>query len=235
MSKFEALFGFKSSEIKKNCILMPFIPKGTLKNLGMDQLKKGCLYASLNSQNFTIIHTGMGAPLVGDAVLHLKSTPCQNIILFGGCGAVSSEQGLSIGSLVFPEKSLSYECFSDLLLENILPPKISSPDKKFSEDFLKFAAPSGLQTVTCATMGSLKLEEERQDWLLKQSVHVVDMECSAFFSAATFSHLSALTLFFVTDILKSKPFYIKHSENEQKELLLSIEKALNLLCQFFSS
>lgn len=60
-------------------------------------------------------------------------------------------------------------------------------------------------------MSSLKLEEDRHEWLIQQGVDVVDMECSAFFSAAQYAHLSALAVFYVTDIIKDRPFYKERS------------------------
>lgn len=205
-TQFEILFGIPSESIQKNVLLLPLIPKGLLKNLGLEKLNKGRLYASAHISGMTVIQTGMGAPLVGDAVLYLKGTNCKNVFLFGSCGALYSNDDLKPGACVLPEKCLAFESFSEFLLETG-ETRTFYPDPKLIEDFSGFMKGCDMLPVTCATVSSLKLEEDRHDWLLTQDIDVVDMECSAFFSAASHSGLSALAFFYVTDIVKEKPFY----------------------------
>lgn len=203
---FESLFGILPANIQENVLLLPFIPKGFLKSLGLEKLSKGRLYASANISGTTVIQTGMGTPLVGDAVLYLKETNCRNIFLLGSCGALRSTEDLNIGTGVLPEKCMAFESFSEFLLEENKP-KLFYPNSKLMEAFSQFAKNLNLLRVTCATVSSLKLEEDRHDRLLKEGIDVVDMECSAFFSAASYSGLSALAFFFVSDIVKERPFY----------------------------
>ena len=90
MNKFETLFGVKESTIKSTCIITPFLRKGLLKDFGIKNFSKGKLYSTGNSELLTLICTGMGAALTGDAVLYLNNTSCKNIILFGSCGLTES-------------------------------------------------------------------------------------------------------------------------------------------------
>ncbi|HQU32454.1 MAG TPA: hypothetical protein PLA96_13270, partial [Candidatus Brocadia sapporoensis] len=55
MTKFEILFGTKTSSIQKTCVIVPFLPPGFLKILGIGALKKGKLFATANSGAFTVI------------------------------------------------------------------------------------------------------------------------------------------------------------------------------------
>lgn len=210
-SKFENLFGINPNEVKKTCVLLPLTPKGLLKILGIEKLTRAGLYASSQTENATVICTGMGAGLVGDALLYLGETPCQNIVLFGSCGAISKK--LPTGSLVTPKKSLNLESFSDWLFDDNPSPRELFPDKTLSTYLEDFYKDQNIRIVNCATVGSLKLEEERHVWLAKNDIDVVDMECSGLFSASKKCALKALALFYVSDVIKKKPFYLPDSNN----------------------
>ncbi len=118
MSIFENLFGIKPVQIQKNCILTPYLTKNLLESFGINKLLKGCLYASGSTPHFSLIRTGIGAPFVGDAVLYLKETPCQNIFFLGSCGLIQSTKKLNIGSIVSPSSCMGVESFSQILNKN---------------------------------------------------------------------------------------------------------------------
>ncbi len=229
MTTFQRLFGIKETEVKKTCILMPIIRKDILNLLGVKELLRGKLYSTGNSKNFTLIHTGIGPALLGDSVLYLNKTQCQNIILFGSCGLVSKEKDLDIGSLVTPSKCYSHEGFTEMLLDDKKNSEAFYPDKSLYEAFLKN---NNIKEVACATLGSLKLEEDYVERFKKRNIQVVDMECSSFFSASKHIKKSALALFYITDIINEKPFYIDLNNKDRLGLLSSIESAAKILCKF---
>ncbi len=232
MTQFELLFGIKKSGLNKNCVLMPMLTKGILKDFGIEKLTKGKLYSLGNGKNFTLIHTGIGAGFTADAVLYLKNTPCKNIILFGSCGLVIDKKCLSIANMVCPFRCYSNESFSDMLLKNKKRPLIFYPDKGLLESFLKAKHSNIIKQVTCSTIPSLKLEEERLDSFIKQGIDVIDMECSAFFAASKHVRLKAIALFYDSDILKSKPFYKSLAVAEKSTLSYAIKNAVFNLCEF---
>jgi purine-nucleoside phosphorylase len=174
----------------------------------------------------------MSPCLVGDAVLYLKETPCQNIILFGSCGGVKSKGGLSVGSLVTPFKCYSNESFTQMLLGKDAERNIFYANQELFNSFLKVNKNSGLRKVTCSTISSLKLEEEMVDSFIRENIDVVDMECSAFFSASSSAGFKAIALFYVSDIIKIKPFYMNLDPVLKEKLSSSIKKASSLLCEF---
>lgn len=255
MTKFEALFGIKEQSIKRNCILLPFLPKGILAEFKIKNLSKGKIYSTASSDDlawleiqnksnnlqppkgglsltgFTLIYTGMGPTFVGDALLYLKQTPCQNVILFGSCGLVTKKDGLSIGDLVLPFKCYSDESFSQMLLGNVKK-KAFYPDKKLFESFMHMNKDVDIKRVMCSTISSLKLEEDLVNSFKKEGIDVVDMECSAFFSAAKFVGLKALALFYITDILRTKPFYVNLDDATRQRLLSSIKTGVELIYTF---
>lgn len=234
MKAFHNLFGVKPSEIKKNCILMPFFNKAVLTYFGIKTFSRGRLYAAANHKFFTLIRTGIGPAFIGDAVLYLRETACQNLILFGSCGLTEEKNGLSIGSLVVPSKAYSMESFSRLLV-NKNEPLSFYPDEKLLDAFYTSYNTKGIKKIACATMGSLKLEEEKLNFLIKKHMTVVDMECSAFFSASKYAELHSLAFFYISDIIDTKPFHRQLSEKEKEILLNSKRKAYEILLEFTSS
>ncbi len=226
---FETLFGTKSEEVKKTCLLLPTLPKGLLKNFGIAVLNKGALYATAHTSNLTLIHTKMGAGFVGDVVLYLKETPCEKIILFGSCGALPSEKALNLGDLVCLDKSFNLESFTEFLENPSQPLKSYSPDSHFLKSFLNSHSNLNFKMATCGTVGSLKLEEECLDWLLEQGIDIVDMESSAFFAAAKKMNLQALALFYVSDHVPNQLFYQARTQEQNEQINLSISKACRSL------
>ncbi|MBU3911188.1 MAG: hypothetical protein KKD90_01220 [Candidatus Omnitrophica bacterium] len=231
MTKFEILFGIKETEIKKTCVLLPLLAKDMLSNLGIKKLSRGKLYSSGQAQDLTVIVTGIGAGLAGDAVLYLEETACQDIILFGSCGLVEPKRDLGIGSLVSPLLSYSLESFSGMLLDKTKDWKAFPPDKGFMERFLNAAGENEIQKVRCATLGSLKLEEGSVDLFREKDIDVVDMECSSVFSASRHIKKKVMALFYITDIINKKPFYIKLGIEDRLRLSSSIKTAARAICK----
>ncbi|MFC1508114.1 hypothetical protein ACFL60_00315 [Candidatus Omnitrophota bacterium] len=229
---FEKLFGIEESLIKETCILLPLLKKNVLKYLDVKSLSKGKVYSSGNSGSFSVIHTGMGAPFTGDAALYLEQTQCKNIILFGSCGLVKETKDLKVGSLVTPHKCYSLESFSNMLSEEKGTWRSFSADKDLTEIFLKTSGDHSIQKITCATLGSLKLEEDYLEIFEQKNIHVVDMECSSLFSASKHVKKRAMALFYITDIINKKPFYIDLGDKEKTILSSSIKSAATTLCEF---
>ena len=210
---------------------MPFLLKEALREFKIGRLARGKLYGAGNSRDFTLIHSGLGPALIGDVLLYLRDTGCKNVILFGSCGLLAQNNGLGIGSLVSPIKAYSLESFSRMLSDQDIASDVYYPDKKLLEDWSS-AAGTAITQIACATVSSLKLEEERKGAWLKQGIEAVDMECSAFFAAASHSGLKAIALFYVTDIIGVKPFYQNMGLKDKAKIFLARKKAAGLLCKF---
>ncbi len=229
MTKFETLFGIKESEIKNTCVLMPLLLKSAFNAFGIKNLSRGKIYSSGNAEHFTLINTRIGASFTGDAALYLSNTNCKNIILFGSCGLVKSSDGLDIGSLVTPVECYAMESFTDMLLKYHTF-KAFYPDAILLESFLNYN--KNIQKVNCATLGSLKLEEEYLCLFAEKNIQIVDMECSSLFSVAAHKNLKVMALFYVSDIVNEKPFYTKFCSEDEIKLLSSIESGIKSLCSF---
>ncbi|MEI8176383.1 MAG: hypothetical protein WCG78_05905 [Candidatus Omnitrophota bacterium] len=238
---FERLFGIKSSQVKKRCVLLPIATKEMITAFGVGDMKRGKIYAAGESGAITIIRTGMGPAFVGDAVLYLKESPCEEVVLFGSCGAVSAKNGLDIGSLASPAKCYALDSFHATLSicgggSRTAPAdtNICYPDKEESVALLKEGVSEEVCSVTCATVGSLKLEEEMGEWFAARQIDVVDMECAAFFTAAHHTGLKAAALLYVSDILHKKPYYMPSNSADQKKRARAIARAADLLHSILS-
>lgn len=230
MNEFEALFGVKESSIKETCVVLPFLNNAVSHYLDITQCKRGKMFGVAQGDGFSAVHTGVGPAFLGDAVLYLAQSPCRNLILFGSCGLVCAQNGLTLGSLVAPYQCYAYESFTELLIRLEVRKYVFFPQRQLLENFLK-AYPS-IKKVTCASVGSLKLEAQMLPQLTKKRVEVLDMECAAFFAAAAKGKLRAMALFYVTDILNEKPFYTTLRSFDTARLHSSIQKASLSLCDF---
>ena len=210
---------------------MPFLLKEASREFKIGRLARGKLYGAGNSRDFTLIHSGLGPALTGDALLYLKDTGCKKVILFGSCGLLAENNGLGIGSLISPLKAYSLESFSQMLSDQDITSDVYYPDKKLLEYFIS-SANGAIKQISCATVSSLNLEEERKGEWLKQGIEAVDMECSAFFAAASHCGFSSIALFYVTDIIGVKPFYREIGAKDKAVILTAKTKAAGILCKF---
>jgi len=207
MSVFEILFGIKESDIKKTCILMPLAARSTLEAFGVKDLSRGKLYSAANSEHFSLVRTGIGTHLLGDAVLYLDKTSCENIVLFGSCGLVKAVRDMAIGGLASPFESLACESFTQVLEEKIENCGLSRADESLFNELMKHDKNGLVKKARCVTFGSLKMEKEKLRFFAKRDIDIVDMECSALFSAARHIKKRAVALFYITDNVTSQPFY----------------------------
>jgi len=233
MTEFEALFGIKRTQVKKNCILLPLVQREIIDKFKIKKFSKGRLYAAADTPDFTLINTRVGAGFVGDAVVYLKETPCRKLILFGSCGLVKEKDGLTIGSLVCPSECYANESFSGMLLKEKIKPKVFYPHKGFLEEFLRSSQKQGVKKVICSTISSLKLEQDLLDSFTAKGIDALEMECSAFFSASGYAGLKAIAFFYVSDIIKKRPFYKTLEPALKTKLSAAIATAVELIEGYF--
>ncbi|MBN1405313.1 MAG: hypothetical protein JW946_02200 [Candidatus Omnitrophica bacterium] len=232
MDDFKLLFGIDKDAIKSTCVLVPFLNKDMMSGFGVKNVKKAKLYGVAQKEDFSLIYTGVGTALLGDCALYLERTKCENIILFGSCGLVKAAKPLSIGSIICPDKCYSFESFSDMLHKDHKV-KVFYPDKGLREKLISHSA--SIKQVSCATLGSIKLEERYIDYFIKNGIDAVDMECSALFSAAAFISRKAAAVLYVSDIIKEKPFYEGLGFEDEASLSSCAQNAARLLTGFIKS
>ena len=228
MDAFEILFGVERSAVKGVCLVMPFIRKEVLKRFGVEKLSRGKLYAAADCRNFTLVRSGIGPAFTGDAVLHLGETGCRTLLFWGACGLLRQGLGLEVGSLATPSKISSLESFTGLLSGEAEPVEVPGPDGDLQRELID--STGGLKEVSCLTVGSLKLQDEKAESFLEKGADVVDLECASFFAAAHHSGLPAAALLTITDIVGQKPFYLKPDPEDRAALSASSSRAVEIIC-----
>lgn len=212
--------------------MVPFLIPGLLKTLGIGSLKKGKLFSTANTDTFTFIKAGIGTLFVGDAVLYLEETACQEMIYFGACGLVQETDRLTIGSLVSPRECIAFEGFTDVLLKHTDNITTHYPDQELFPSFLNNKPGQNIQPVVGMSIGSLKCEEFYKEFFDKKGVEVVDMECSAFFSGAHYIKRKAVALLYVTDIIGKKSFFEPWEPKDKSRIDHAIQTACSAIQVF---
>jgi len=233
MDRFAAIFGIEKETIEKNCLLLPFIPPGALKELGVKELSPGAVFSSASVKGLTIVKTGIGASFVGDAVLYLAKTNCKNIFLLGSCGLINNKLGLRVGDLVFPTVAYPFESFTDILTQRIQRPVGAYPDSGLMSDFLESTG-LDLHRSACVSFSSLYHEDSFVPVFQRLGADVIEMECAALFHAARKAEKKALALLFISDILSSKPHYETPTPEDKKSLAEGIHQACGAISKFVS-
>ncbi|HQU31923.1 MAG: hypothetical protein HRU72_08600 [Planctomycetia bacterium] len=170
---------------------------------------------------------------VGDTVLYLQETDCQEMIYFGACGLVQETERLTIGSLVSPRECMAFEGFTDVLLRHTDKISTHDPDQVLFQSFLKATSGYQIHPVTGMSIGSLKCEESYQEFFSKKGVDVVDMECSAFFSAAHSIKRKAVALLYATDIIGKVSFFEPLKPKDKLRIDHAIQTACNAIQLFY--
>lgn len=226
MSQIESLFGVPSKYIHPTCILAPFLPKGMVEGLQVKEFVKGRPFSVGLSDHFTLVHTNVGAPWVGDAVLHLKETPCNNLILFGTCGAVMKTAEIDLGSILIPGESYNFESFSQMLIPHSHANEAYTAEISLLEKVAAALPSDVVRDVRCASVGSIQLEAAYLNKFRELNVDVVDMECSAFYCAAQKTQTPAAALFYVTDIIGVHPNPFQRLQGDEQKRLEQTQKTI---------
>jgi len=206
MDTFKKLFGVEKSLIKPDCILTPLNEVDLFAGSRAGDRARGDYFRVTDSPQATLIGTRYSL-LAGDCVLGLADSPCRNIYLFNCCGGI----GGGIGAAYVVRKAFDFEGFSSMLAGKT-EAACYLPDAGLTEEFSSY---SGLPEGTCATVGSLALEETHLPRFRALGVNCLDMECSAVFSASTQVRKRALALLYVSNSVPDKPW---HEELDRRDI-----------------
>jgi len=225
MDTFKKLFGIEKSLIKPDCILSPLNEVDLFAGSRTGERARGDYFRVADSRYATIIGTRYNL-LAGDCVLSLADSPCRNIYLFNCCGGV----GVGIGAAYSVRKAFDFESFSGMLAGKE-PAACYLPDAELAGEFSSY---SGLPEGTCATVGSLALEETHLPRFRTLGVDCLDMECSAVFSASKNTGKRALALLYVSNSVPEKPWHEHLNRRDIQRLGKSRKDLAALLMGFIA-
>jgi nucleoside phosphorylase len=222
--------GINLKEIKKTCIICPVADHSLFEKLGKPKRNNLFFAKIMNYSNVTVISTKNNF-LVGDIVLCLKNSACENVILFGSCGGVGD---VKIADKLIVKKAFNFESFSEML-EMKRNPDSYYPSTILLDNFLSKTKQNIIQ-VKCVTSNSIVLQRTYKDWFDKNKINAIDMECSSVFSAASAINKKAIALFYVTDhISEASPFETELDEKQRAQLLNTRQELADSICDFISS
>jgi len=221
--------GINLKEIKKTCVICPSSDYDLFSSLGNSK-KSNLFFAKIiNYDKATIISTKNNF-LVGDIVISLKDSVCENIILFGSCGGVGD---VKIADKLIVKKVFNFESFSDML-EMKKNPDTYYPSTTLLEKFVS-KNKKNIIPVRAITTNSIVLQKTYKDWFDKNKVNAIDMECSSVFSATSAINKKAIALFYVTDHISiATPFETKLDEIQKNKLLKSRQDLAKIICDFIN-
>ncbi|MBR3655179.1 MAG: hypothetical protein IKN62_07095 [Elusimicrobia bacterium] len=222
--------GINLKEIKKTCVICPVSDHSLFSKMGKPKRNNLPFAKIMNYDAMTVISTKNNF-LVGDIVLCLKNSACENIILFGSCGGIGD---VKIADKLIVKKVFNFESFSEML-EMKRNPDSYYPSTILLENFLS-KAKKDIKQVKCITSNSIVLQRTYKDWFDKNKINAVDMECSSVFSAASAINKKAIALFYVTDhISEASPFETELDESQKAKLLAVRQELANTICEFISN
>ena len=224
---FKTLYGINADTVQKTCIIMPFDIPNAAKQLGVTAMTGGKLFTCGQGQGFTLIRSGMGAGFVGDCVLWLDESPCQNIFFLGTCGLVKKTDDIDIGTLLTPDAIYPLESFS-----NIITGKMSTPQPIQADHSLLEMISLNIPRKSCVCFPSLHEESKHISFFNQLGADVIEMECAAFFSAAKKIHRRSSALLIISDILGDKNFCFNLSSQQKESLTKGIGQAVGILQDF---
>ena len=180
---------------------------------------------SYSGKKFTLVRSGVGAPLTGDVVLALGCTPCQYIIFTGSFGGLTDK--VNIGDLLVVTESVAGDGFSSYLQEGRLSArsflKPAKPDAGLNELLEKHA-------VSLTGEKGVALYKDRvfcSDTIVAEYFHLdtmkdthgcigVEMETAAVFNAAQVVGIRTTALLVVSDVIPmNKSLFSGRTEEER--------------------
>lgn len=188
------------------------------------EITKDMVYSvGINNNKFTYVVTGMGASLMGDAVLALALTECENMIFIGSVGGLCEE--MDIGDIVIPEYSICGEGFSRYLEEDLrdcfgecyYPDnntnlKVINSSNKLAVDDIK------VHKGYTFSIDTITGEYANLDKIISLGSNSIEMETSAFFKATKYSDIKAAAILLVIDnTITNKSLYNDRTENLDKK------------------
>jgi purine-nucleoside phosphorylase len=223
------ILGCAPERIHRDVLLTPIWPLDTF--LGHADLvetvtPKRVFTLSYDGRPVTVVRSGIGAPMTGDAVLALGCTACARLVFTGSVGGLVS--GMTIGDLVLATEAVAGDGFSTYL----------DPGPLSGASFLSVAAPDPGVTAALDRLAERAAAGEgvsvtrgrvfSGDCLVSQFRHLpaivgehgclgIEMETAAVFRAAALVGIAAGALLQLSDVsADGKSLFAGRTESEQQ-------------------
>ena len=234
-------FGEKSTAFALRIVLVPALPLNMFKK-HFSKIEKNFngrpFYSGFtgkyNGERISVLSTGVGATVVGDAVLALK-TVATHFLLANVAGTLSPE--LQIGDHFIPLRAIDGEGFSRYQQGTHADVLLSTRGIEMSPTVRAFCSSLQVPHGTVYTLGSLHAEQDRTflELLKNKGIAAVDLETSAVYAAARTIEATALAVQLIDHRPLERPLYRKGTSTEQLRLNYAVEgfpkTVLDLACR----
>jgi purine-nucleoside phosphorylase len=246
----QMVFHCDPDKIHQNVILMPCWQPEVF-GLWVDEITtitKNVLYnVVFEGEPISIVRSGVGAPLAGDAVLALGCTECERILFAGSVGGLRPD--IRIGDLMVPEYSYSGDGFcrylqpgfplNDCFLDRMAPDEDLSLSVSRSTNNIAREADVVVHTGPVFSIDSILTQFSRLEYLTSELGCIgIEMESAAVFKAARLVGIRAAALLSVSDVpVRNQTLYAGRSqlEKDYRKGIRSKILAKALLVSFQSS
>lgn len=211
MPYFKKLFGVEKTAIRRHCILSPLNEAPLFCGSEKPPRAHGDYFRVTDLGWATLIGTHYSL-LVGDCVLALADTPCENIYLFGCAGGI----GVEVGSKAVLERAVNFESFCDMLAGTSAA-RSFLPDEELTAALRNAAGGKIVRGVT-ASVASLRLEEGHLPKFAELGVNCLEMEAASVFAAARKAGKKACAAVYISDRVPDKPWHEQLSADDVKRL-----------------
>ncbi len=234
--------GVLPEHINENVILAPWWDPSLFPSLGEATPVCDVSFTTIQVWNIetasspiTFIRTGIGAPVLVDALLSLGVTRCKNVIFIGAIGALSS--AMRIGDIILPEYSICGDGVSrylsfDTLQGNDAFGQKAYPDKALTEALLQntkeICAGHSVawHTGKIFSTDTIFAQFAHIDEILSLGCNVIEMETAAAFLAGKLAGLSVTALFNVSDNTVANKSLVSGRTKEEMEYRAYVRKEL---------
>lgn len=211
-------------KIRENVILAPCWVPQSMPEIGNITLLSTAKNAAIkvydvekDGKYFSYINTGIGGPMVTEAMLALGTTKCRNVLLLGSVGA--SDEKIEIGDLIVASSAVNglgtpaYMIKDSISSENLMG-KEFFPDKEFAEK-IKKAIDGKYHNAPVFSTDSVFCQFAHMDEISWFGAKAMDMEASAVFCAASLIGIKAAALFVVSDSTAKNKSLVSGRQEEE--------------------
>ena len=207
--------GVMPEQINTNVVIAPWWEPKSLALLGDAEYLSESQFSAIKVWNvkseicdITYIKTGIGAPVLMDALLALGVTKCKNIIFVGSVGSLNEDIG--IGDIVIPQYSICgdgasrYIASDTLRIKDVFGTKVE-PDKNTFDVMCRITEKVCNKNNVKFHIGrafsidSVFAQYAHIDEILNMGCNVIEMETASAFRAAQIANLKLAAIFSVSD------------------------------------
>ncbi|HBL85102.1 MAG: hypothetical protein A2Y17_11525 [Clostridiales bacterium GWF2_38_85] len=225
--------GVLPDQVHENVVIAPWWEPSTIPDLGKAEYLSESDFSAIkvwnvtcNTTKITFIKTGIGAPVLMDALLSLGVTQCKRIIFIGSVGSL--DENIGIGDIVIPEYSICGDGASRYIESDSLEKSDIFGEKVFPNYRLLTALQNNVEELCnrnsvkwhigkTFSIDTIFAQYAHIDEIINMGCNVIEMETAAAFRAAKIANMPMAAIFSVSDnTIINKSLVSGRTEQEMK-------------------